>query len=161
MDRYTLDSQRYIHVICFLFLFFLNTYENVKCTYSALILQSLEWNWALCQGRCGQDVKGSSMSKSSPCHDINKRESSWVVGVGEECHLLGKSVTSLHVGLSILLWQSSLGQRSTVEWQEDETSQSKGCNSGSSNNKVDIRDGLGSHPSRSSAAGHRSHTDLS
>lgn len=83
------------------------------------------------------------MTKSSPCHHIDERESSWIIGVCEKGHFLCKAVTSLQVGHSILLWHSGLGQRVSVEWQEHKASQGKRGHGGSSNHEVHIRDGLG------------------
>ena len=156
MDCYSLDPQRQFRVICLsvCFIHFRCTYGEyyVTCKHTHMHTY-LEWKWALGQRRGGQDVKGGSMSNCSPSHDINERESSWIVGVGEEGHLFSKSISSLHVSLSILLWHSSLGQRGAVEWQENETSQGKGGNGSSSDNQVDVRDGLGGH--HSLLLGHR------
>lgn len=129
------------------------------CKNARNAFHPLEWNWALGQGGGGQDVKGSSMSKSSPCHNIHEGESSWVIGIGEECDFLGESISSLHVSLSILLWHTSLGQRCTVEWQEHKASQGQGSNSCSSNNKVHIRDSLGGHSSGGFGGDHGGHSN--
>jgi hypothetical protein len=115
-----------------------------------------EWNWALCQRARRQNIERSGVPQSPPGHHINQREPSWVVGVGEERHLLGEPISSLHVGLSILLRHTGLGQRVAVEWQEHKSSESQRGHSGSSDDEVHVRDGLGGDgplPHRNGARG--------
>lgn len=141
------------------------------CKVELIRKKNLEWDWALAQRGSGQNIKGSCVTKSSPCHHIDERESSWIIGVCEKGHFLGKAVTSLQVGHSILLWHSGLGQRVSVEWQEHKASQGKRGHGGSSNHEVHIRDGLGgdlagshwlvaAHSSDTSSVGwdHRGHS---
>lgn len=105
--------------------------------------QNLEWNWVGGQAGCSQDVECSRMSKSSPSHHINQRESSWIIGRCEESDFTAETVPGFFVCLIILLWQSSLGQGSAMEWKEHKPSQSQRCNRGTTDNKINIGDGLG------------------
>lgn len=100
------------------------------------------------------------MAESAPGHNVNDGESSGVVGIGDERHLLSEAVTSLEVGLSVLHGQTGLGKRLAVVGEDDEAAESQSSDGGSTNNEVGVGEGLGHHAGASHRLSGRGPLDL-
>jgi len=100
------------------------------------------------------------MAESTPSHNVNDGESSGVVGIGDERHLLGETVTSLEMSLSVLHGQTRLGKRLAVVGEDDEATESQSTDGGPTNNEVDVGDGLGHHAGASHGHSGRGLLDL-
>jgi len=120
----------------------------------------LERDGSLLQTAGGKDVVPRSVAQSTPGHNVNDGESSGVIGIGDERHLLSETVTSLEMGLSVLRGQACLGKLLALVGEDDEAAKSQSTNGGPADNEVGVGEGLGHHAGASHRLSGRGPLDL-